>query len=91
MITAFTGMMRNKTVMLGAVIFVSAVAAIIFERAMNDLIFDYMHPIAVLGLAFIVLGFVPILASMNRLHVHAWIVMGFGAFLLAIGYIIGGS
>lgn len=76
-------------VMLGAIVFVSAVSAIIFERAMNDMIFDYMHPIAVLGLAIVVLGFVPILASIQKLHIHCWIVITAGIILMMMGYIIG--
>lgn len=90
MITFVTRMMKNKIVMLGAVIFVSAVAAIIFERAINDLILNYLHPISVLGLAFIVLGMVPILASIEKLNVHCYIVIIGGSILVAVGYVIGG-
>ncbi len=89
MMIALTSMFRQKLVMLGAVIFISAVAAIIFERALNDLILNYMHPISVLGLALIVLGMVPILASIQSLHVHCWLVIMVGLALIAIGFIIG--
>lgn len=89
MIIATTQMLKNKIVMLGAVIFVSAVAAIIFERALNDIILNYMHPLSVLGLAIVVLGMVPILASIQSLHIHAWVVIAIGITLVAVGFIIG--
>jgi len=82
-------LLKKPIVMLGAVIFVSAVAAIIFERAINDLILNYMHPISVLGLAIVVLGMVPILASMDRLRVHSWFVILIGVGFITIGYILG--
>lgn len=86
---AISTLFRQKLVMLGAVIFVSAVAAIIFERALNDMILNYMHPLSVLGLAIVVLGMVPILASIQSLHIHAWVVIAIGITLVAVGFIIG--
>ena len=81
---------QNKVVMIGSVVFVSAVAAIVFERAINDLLLSHMNPWSVLGLAIIILGLIPILATMEFLRWHWWTVVGCGTIFVIIGFIRGG-
>jgi len=77
--------------MLGSMVFIFAVAAIIFERAINDLLLSYMNPWSVLGLALLILGIAPILATSNFLNMYCWAVVFIGAGLLVIGVILGGA
>lgn len=83
-------MLKNKYVFIGAVVFVSAVAAIIFEGALNEIFRPlFPNPWSWMGVGLVVLGMIPILANLSFLHVKGWIVISAGVVLIAVGYIIG--
>lgn len=87
---AILELLKKPTVMLGAVIFVSAVAAIIFEGALNEIFRPlFPNPWSWMGVGLVVLGMIPILANMSFLHVHSWIVILSGVVLIGFGYILG--
>jgi hypothetical protein len=72
-----------------SVVFLASLSAIIFERALNDLVLDLMNPWSVLGLAVLVLAFIPVVVHRKMPSPPFWVVAGFGVLLIFYGASMG--
>jgi len=80
------GELIKHRVILGSILIV-AISAIIIERALNDLVLDYLHPIAVLGLGILVFAMAWIFAT-RRPVVPFWALLAIGGIMVYYGWVV---
>jgi hypothetical protein len=88
-VMAFFELFLNKHIFLGATVLVAVVAGVLLGTAIESAIAD-LSPWILAGLAFLIIGLAPIVATTELLLWPAWAVIFLGVALLAIGYVIGG-
>ena len=77
------GQIFRHRVLLGSILIV-AIAAIIIERALNDLVLDHLSPWAVMGLGILVFASAWVF-TVKKPTVPFWALVGMGALMLLYG------
>ena len=78
--------MRTPIGVFASVVFLAAVAAIIFERALNDIVFDHLNSWSILGLAVILVALTPLIVHHKFPPPPFWLVGGIGILLIYYGH-----
>ena len=81
--------LRTPIGVFASVVFLAAVAAIVFERAINDLFLDHLNPWSVMGVAVLIVAFTPVIVRLHPPNPRFWIIAGLGALLFYHGYNLG--
>ena len=81
--------MRTPIGVFASVVFLAAVAAIIFERALNDIVFDHLNSWSILGLAVMLVALTPLIVHRRFPPPPFWLVGGVGVALFYYGYNLG--